>query len=183
MNKILFIPLLVLSYACISPDEVGIGADEDALALDRSLNDMLTFKDGSKLEKVVELDGEIESKTITFDALVIKKDLKTLNEYSFARLLRSTNYNKVVSDGEVLFERKLKEKNGPISILISKNDQGKIKAVEMNFENENYLYDSSQSIQVKLENEMLKGYKVIGSRKLMGLDPSNYLIEVSVIRS
>ncbi|WP_084372663.1 hypothetical protein [Reichenbachiella faecimaris] len=180
MNKTLVLALLIGLVSCLSPDDMAVTSDPDAKALDHLLMSALTNQSHVQLKKVVELDSSIETSEIPFDTLIVKKDLKTLMEYSFARLIRSANYNKTSQEAGILYERKKKEKKGPVSIFINKNKNGVIHSMDVRFEEENYLYRSSQQIQLYFENNSLINYKIEGSRKLIGLDRSNYLIEVNI---
>lgn len=155
-------------------------ADPDVRALDQMLASAIVYHEGAQLNKLVELDGESEAIELGYDTMTIKKDLKTLMEFPLARLITPTNYNKIKKEVGMLFERKEKEKKGPVSVFIGKNLEGKLNTLEIKFTEENYLYKSDQIINVKFDKEKMIGYKIIGNRKLIGLDPSNYRIEVSV---
>ncbi|WP_422361165.1 hypothetical protein [Reichenbachiella sp.] len=180
MNKIFALSFLTLLFSCLSPDDIAVSADPDVEALDQLLKSLTNEQIGHQLKKNVRLDEEEERLALEFDTSVIKKDLKVLIESSFSRMIRSTNYTKEVSEKGVLFERKAKEKKGPVSVRIAR-DTDRINSCQVNFEDENYLYQSSQSFQLSFVQGKLDSYKVEGSRKLIGLDPSSYLIEVRIV--
>ncbi|WP_420580240.1 hypothetical protein [Reichenbachiella sp.] len=181
MNKVIAFSLLGVLCSCLSPDEITVSADADVEELDQQLKSLTIEQTGYQLKKKVRLDEEEEQLTLEFDTSLIKKDLKTLIESSFSRMIRSTNYSKEVSEKELLYERKSKEKKGPVIVRIAKGAGGII-FFEVKFEDENYLYQSSQSFQLSFEQGLLNSYKVEGNRKLIGLDPSSYLIEVKIIK-
>ena len=179
MNKILALSLLTFLFSCLSPDDIAVSADSDVEELDQLFKSLTDEQTGHQLKKKVRLDEEEEQLALEFDTALIKKDLKVLIESSFSRLIRPTNYTKEVSEEGIFFERKAKEKKGPVSVRIAK-DTDLINFCQVNFEDENYLYQSSQSFQLSFVQGKLDSYKVEGSRKLIGLAPSSYLIEVKV---
>ena len=180
MFKYVVLAALFLLNSCLSPDEINVTADPDAVELDHFLRQALQLSENQELVKSVQLDQSTESKKIPVDSTTLKKDLKGLLDYSFKRLIRSSNYNKTQKDHKVIFERKPTEKNGPLTLIISKNESGLIDGLEAEFKNENYLYKSSQWISLRFETGNLVHYKVEGVRKLIGLEQSNFLIEASI---
>lgn len=180
MNKVIALSFLAFLFSCLSPEDITVSVDTDVEELDQLLKSLTKVQTGYQLNKKVRLDEEEEKLALEFDTALIKKDLKGLIESSFSRLIRSTNYSKEVSEDGIFFERKAKEKKGPVSVRIGKNSDH-INFCKVNFEDENYLYESSQSFQLSFVQGNLKSYKVEGRRKLIGLEPSSYLIEVMVI--
>ncbi|UXX80587.1 hypothetical protein N7E81_05675 [Reichenbachiella carrageenanivorans] len=175
---------ILLSFAflcsCLSPEEIAISADDQIKALDLVVQSIAEDQAGTQLVKTVTLDGSQESSTLPFDTLIVSKDLKTLKDYSFARLIRTTNYNKTAVDQGFLYERKAKEKKGPVSILIDKNEEGDIEELELKLEDANLLYTSNQQIRLTFENKKLATYRVQGSRKLIGMEATVFDISVRV---
>ncbi|MDW3208254.1 MAG: hypothetical protein R8N23_00200 [Reichenbachiella sp.] len=181
MNKFFAFPLLGLFISCLSPDDISISADSDIEMLDQTLKSLAEMQTGHQLNKLVKLDETEEVLVLEFDTTLIKKDLKALLDVSYSRLIRSTNYSKIQIKDSVIFERKAKEKKGPVSVVLTL-DNGKINFCEVNFQNENYLYQENQAIQLTLVQGKLDSYKIVGSRKLIGLDPSSYQIKVNLIK-
>lgn len=181
MNKLLVFSIFAVLFSCISPDEIAISADPDAAKLDFVLKSVSQIPEGTWLKKEVTLNDQKELLKIPYDTAVIQEDLKPLTEFSFAHLIRPSNYKRVSLDQGILFERRVKEKKGPISVLIKKNDQKDIATLEVKFENENYLYQSNQTIVLEFEDRLLTSYLIFGSRKLIGLDPSSFQVKVNVI--
>lgn len=179
MNKVLTLSFLALLFSCLAPDDISISTDSDIKKLDDILKSVVSFENGYQLNKQVTLDEAVEIMDLEFDTAVIKKDLKPLLESSFSRLVRSNTYTKKETKEGVFFERKAKEKKGPILVLINMDDD-EITFCEVNFESENYLYQSSQTYQLNFSQGKLDSYRISGSRKLIGLDPSTYTIEGSV---
>ncbi|MEP2026290.1 MAG: hypothetical protein ABJH98_16075 [Reichenbachiella sp.] len=178
MNKTFILAFFTCLISCLSPDDIEITSDTDAKSLDDFLRTAISDQEGVILNKVVVFDDQTESAQLKFDTLTIKKDLKKLVEFSFARLIRSTNYNKTIQKDGVLFERKLKEKKGPISIEVGKSNLGLINSLRVKFEEENYLYQSNQIIQLSFAGKKLVNYKIEEVQKLIGMDPSSQSIEV-----
>lgn len=180
MNNTLTLLSLAFLCACLSPEEIAISADDEIKALDLAVQSMVLDQPGAQLVKSVTLDGSQESSTMPFDTLIVSKDLKTLKDYSFARLIRATNYNKTAVDQGFLYERKAKEKKGPVSVWINKNAEGDITAVELKLADTNLLYASNQQIRLTFEDQKLASYRVEGSRKLIGMDETAFEIKVKV---
>lgn len=180
MNKYYILLLLATFFSCLSPDEIAISEDADAVALDQALKLATVQQENHQIKKTVTLDGNQESEILSFDTLILKKDLKQITEYSFARLIRATNYNKLKIENGWLYERKVKEKSGPISVRLMQ-DNDFLLSLEVKFKDRNLLYESDKKIELVFEKERLSKYQISGSRKLVGMDPSGYSIEAAVV--
>lgn len=180
MNKVLTLSILTLLFSCISPDEISVSADSEAKAIDELLKSVVGEQSGGVIHKQVQLNHEKQTVELAYDTVVVQNDLKVLTEISFGHLLREASYNKVATDQGVLFERKAKEKKGPVSVLVLKNEKKEITGLDVIMEYENYLYHSNQKIVLEFESQKLAKYIIRGNRKLIGLDPSSYIIEVII---
>lgn len=181
MNKVLALAFFSFLISCVSPDEIALSSDSDALQLDELLRSIDAEQAGKRIQKKVELNEERESAEMAFDTLIVQDDLKPLLEISFGHLLRDAGYHKSVNGQSIRFERKAKERKGPLSVELIKNQKGEISEVAVEIENANYLYQSDKKIQLAFNNQKLSKYTIQGSRKIIGLDPSTFLIEASIM--
>lgn len=179
MNKYLFLLLTVFSVSCAAPDEIDVSSDPDVVALDQLIDSITTPQDGYQLDKSVEIDGSMEKDRMPFSSATIQKDLKRLTDYSFSRLIKTTSYKKTSLQNGWQYDRRAKERKGPL--LIRYQDEGiSSQVVEITFEDKNLLYASANQVQLTLSDGRLTGYKIVGSRKLIGMNASDYKINVVI---
>lgn len=179
MNNILIAFLAVLSFACLSPEEIDYSADAEVIALDQLLDQSLVDQQGYQIDKEVILDGEKETFSKAFDTLVLQNDLSSLNDVAFSRLIRSASYNLTTSGNQWTYERKDGENKGPVVLSIWKSNQS-ISNVVIKYREKNVLYESVKRIELWYQDNRLSKYKIEGSRKLMGMDSSSYSIVAEI---
>ncbi|MEO9805382.1 MAG: hypothetical protein ABJF04_19140 [Reichenbachiella sp.] len=181
MNKCLLLLLFAISFSCLAPDEINISVDTDTVIMDQLLKSSIAPQEHYQIKKEVTLDGEQEVVILSFDTLILIKDLKSITESSFARLIRSTNYNKTKIEKGWLYERKIKEKKGPVSVSFIQDDDVR-SALKVRFKDKNLLYESDKKIELIFEKERLSQYQISGSRKLVGMRLSSYSIKATIVQ-
>lgn len=179
MHKTLILILAVVSFACLSPEEIDYSADQEIVALDKLLDRSMDVQVGYQIDKKVILDGIEETTTMPFETLVLQKDLGSLRDFTYSRLIRSASYNMTQSENERVYSRKDGENKGPVSLKISKSN-GVVSNIQIVYVEENILYRSDRSIELYFDDNRLSKYRLTGNRKLIGMDPTSFEILASI---
>lgn len=179
MHKTLILILAVVSFACLSPEEIDYSADQEIVALDKLLDRSMDVQVGYQIDKKVVLDGIEETTAMPFDTLVLQKDLGSLRDFTYSRLIRSANYAMTQSENERVYSRKDGENKGPVSLKISKSN-GAVSNIQIVYVEENILYRSDRSIELYFADNRLSKYRLTGKRKLIGMDPTSFEILATI---
>lgn len=182
MNRFFALLPLVVLFSCVSSGEIDSTPDPDMEALDGLLTFPELNQKAYELRKQVTLDGQSESSVAPLDTMVILQDLKPLREYSFVHRVRKASHDIVRDRNKITYQRKEKEKRGPVVLWIEKNKGGDIIAVSVQFEYHNYLYQSTQEIFIEFQNNRPIRYMIAGGRTLLaGLGQSSYQIDAEIV--
>lgn len=181
MNRFFALLLLAIISSCVSPDEIEHTPNPDMIVLDQLFTFSGLDQSAYEFRKQVTLDDQSESSIFPLDTTIIQQDLKLLREYSFAHMVRKASYDKVEDHNRIIYERKEKEKRGPVVLQLEKSTGGDMVSVSMRFEHHNYLYHSTQEISINFQNNRPTRYLVIGNRSFTGLSQSSYRIDAEIV--
>ena len=158
--------------SCQPKSERAARADEDLDMVKSLFSDIPTYLVGKEIQKTIRLDGVDEKRVFVVDSILIDQDLKVLDGKDMIRVFTNGGYNKTTTDSLISYERKLGEKQGPLSMSIKKtNDQVDIELVGAS---DNVLFHSEVRRKYKFENGMLSRYQIHGMQQVTGKQPSRY---------
>lgn len=179
MNNIYaFSTFLVFSMvSCLSPDKMMVTDDQDLNKIISLIELQPSLITNTTLEKEIQIGNKNERKTLNVDSSFFSGDFKILGGKDLGLIFLGGGYDKNTSEQTIEYNRKKSEKMGPLSLIISKSQDGKVLNFSLLEENQNILYQSQSTSSFSFDsNKMLTAYSIVGFQKLSGKDASSYSI-------
>lgn len=179
---LLYAFVVFLISSCLSPKEFKVSDDEDLNALISLIELQPSTLINATLEKEVKIGDEVERKKTKIDSSFFEYDFQVLNGMNLSLILLGGGYDKNVSGENIAFTRKPDEKKGPLSLTLTKSDDGNITSFVIVENTKNILYHSESISNFQFDpNQKLSNYSINGLQKLMGLETSKYSIKGQVV--
>ena len=172
----LLLSLAIVLSSCQERQNTTLQPDDELIALQELLAAQTSQLMNRNLSKTVIAKNKTVSKELMMDSTLFLKDLEFLNSKKIIKVFGAGNYAKENEEKFSIYKRRNGVKNGPVQMKVSYDDNDLISEVEINEDTENTLFSSGFKFIMKFENQLLKEYTIRGVQKIIGLEPSEYVI-------
>lgn len=178
MRLLLLFSLMILTISCQNQQsENQVKVYYDLAGFIKSQIQELT-KTKVKVQKRVLLDDKKE--VVELDKINWEKELELFVQADLNKQAYQLSYDKAENDSLVVYQLKNGEKLPVNRLEIAFDDKKHPRRIEAKLNTKNYLYESSKTLKMVLENNRIQNYKIEGWQELFIGSKKTFNIEGNI---